>query len=671
MASTVYGGGGATGTMRGWADSQVASGNTSTGLNYPSPFLKFEGVYIPKDMKELMSLIAHSYLTDSNINPAIENMSAYPITKLEYIRPENIDDLDVFKPIEKYWQKILDKDLDVRSFNISMGYDYFGYGNAFMSVYQPFDRWLKCSTCKKDHCMSQKNTTWKWKNLKFYVDCKFCGYLKEATFFDKPRPVSQGINLVKWNPFNMQIKHIATSGRNIYKYAIPNDVKAAITKGDPDYLKEVPGEFIKAVVNSLKGKGEALITFDEGQIFALQRPSISLPGGACVGWGVPLAASSLRDIFFKNVMRRAQAMVLNEHIIPFRVFSPSVMEQPSVMANMASWRSNLESSYYKWRANPVNIMTSPIPINVQQVGGNGKALTLFAEMQETDKSIIKGMNIPREFVEGGLTYSGSSVSIRMLENILHDYVQRSNRMINWIVKKISELTGVVAVEVQYTKFKMADDVQVKSLYANLQGNKTISAKKLGDIFDFDSDAEIKQVAEEQALIMIEQARAQAKAQYVLNQVTQEYSNAMPTVMGNFKNPMDPSQTQQLKQQVENLPPDQQQNALGQLSQQDPYAAQTVGGAMGNKQELAHDIQTMENLAPEQAEMAMEELYYKNPTKYNMMKLFFVPGSSKADQLNGVSNRVAGAPTLSPAPGLPVNMQPAPEQRPPRGPFRSM
>ncbi len=142
-------------------------------------------------------------------------------------------------------------------------------------------------------------------------------------------------------------------------------------------------------------------------------------------------------------------------------------------------------------------------------------------------------------------------------------------------------------------------------------------------------------------------------------------------MGNFKNPMDPGQTDQLKQEVQNLPPDQQQNALNQISTQDPYAGQTVGAAMDNKQELAHDLLAMEGMTPPEAEQAIEQLYYTNPTKYNMMKLFFVPGSSKADQVNGVGNRIAGAPTLSPAPGLPVNMKPAPEQRPPRGPFRSM
>jgi hypothetical protein len=269
------------------------------------------------------------------------------------------------------------------------------------------------------------------------------------------------------------------------------------------------------------------------------------------------------------------------------------------------------------------------------------------------------MNIPREFVEGGLTYSGSSVSIRMLENILHDYVERSNRLNNWIVQKISELTGVHPIDVKYTKFKMADDVQIKGAYANLATSNFISSKKLGDIMDYDSEVENKQIAKEQVDKMIEQARVQAKAQYVMTQIQNEYANSMPTVMGNFKNPMDPAQTDQIKQQVQGLPPEQQQQAMDQLGQQDPYAAQTVSGALDtNNQNLAQDLMKMDGLDESQAQEAMEQIYYTNPKKYQLLKLFFTPSSGKVPaKLNSNPSE--------------VSMAPAPQILPPRGVNRSM
>lgn len=667
MSVTTYGGGigmGRSSGVRSWTDAQFASGSTTTGLNYPSPFLKFEGHYIPQNMKEMFSLVAHAYLTDSNVNPAIENMSAYPITELQCRKPHTIEDEKVFEPLSDYWKDVLEKKLDARTFNISVGYDFFGYGTAFVSVYRPFTRWLICNGCKKAFNTQTKSVKWKWKNMDFYVECESCG-MHKASIVDKPQTTTKGVNLIKWNPHNMSIDYNPVTGKSKYTYAVPNDVKQAIMKGDPGHLLDDPLEFIQAVVGSVKGKTPALIRFEDDQVFVMSRPGMSLPGSACVGWGMPLMMSSLRDIFFKNIMRRAQAMVLHEHIIPFRVFSPSVMEQPSAMTNMGTWRAQLEGNYYKWRANPLHIMTSPIPINVQQIGAQGKALALFAEMQNADQNIIKGMNIPREFVEGGLTYSGSSVSIRMLENILHDYVQRSNRLMTWIVKKISQITGVTAVDVEYAKFKMADDVQLKSLYFSAWQGGAISHKRLGEVLEFDGKDELKARAEEEAFKQVEAASAQAKAQQRLANIAQEYGMAMPTVMGNMQNPADPATTEAMNQQLNQVDPSQRGGMIQQLGQQDPYMAQTLDAKQRMEPgALMADIQKMENLDPEDAEQAMQDLYMQNPMKWNLMKIFFTPPPSSS-----MPATPAGNPAKVSTGG--VNMNPAPTVLPPRSVNRSM
>lgn len=670
MGVTTYGGGigmGRSSGVRSWTDAQFASGNTTTGLNYPSPFLKFEQQYIPQNMKELYTIIAHAYLTDSNVNPAIENMSAYPITKLHCRKPHFIKEDETFEPLDDYWKDVLEKKLDARTFNISLGYDFFGYGMAFASVYRPFDRWLVCNSCKTAHNTRTKGTKWKWKHMDFYVECSKCEAPVKASVVDKPKPTTDGVNLIKWSPYNMDIKHNPITGKSKYTYAIPNDIKSAIIKGDPDHLLEDPLEFIQAVVGSVKGKTPALVRFDDDQIFVLSRPSMSLPGSSCVGWGMPMMISSLRDIFFKNIMRRAQAMVLHEHIIPFRVFSPSVLEQPSVMANMGTWRAQLEGNYYKWRANPLHIMTSPIPLNVQQVGAQGKALALFAEMQMADQSIIKGMNIPREFVEGGLTYSGSSVSIRMLENILHDYVQRSNRFMTWVVKKISQITGVTAVDVEYAKFKMADDIQLKNLYFSAYQGGAVSNDKLGEILEYDGKDELSKRAKEEAFRQIETAAAQAKAQQRLNNIAQEYSMAMPAVMGNMQNPADPAQTNDMNQQLNQVgDPAQQQAMLQQLAQQDPYMAQTLDAKQKlEPAKLMAEIQKMEGKDDAEAEEELQQLYYTNPNKWNVMKLFFSP---KVESMQAKGKVGVGGNSTN-ANG--VNMNPAPQVLAPRGVNRSM
>jgi hypothetical protein len=586
--------------------------------------LKFEENYIPKNGKELFNLLAHGYYTDSNINSVIENMSAYPITKLQFLKPSCIKEDSIFEGLRQFWENLLTKKLDIRVFNISMGYDYNLYGNAFAVVYRPFDRWLLCSHCSLGHNTRISSTIWRWKHAKFQINCQHCKQWVDAGILDKPVADPTKIKFVRLSPFNIEIKHNHVTGSNRYRYTIPNDVRAAILAGDPDHLLNDPSEIIKAVQGNIKKGVEPVIEFNEDNIFAMQRPAPSLPGQSSVGWGMPPAVSALRDVFFKNIMRRAQAMVLHEHIIPFRIFSPSYVESPSPLVNLGTWRSQLESSYYKWRSNPLSIMTSPIPVNVQQVGAQGRALTLFAEIQETDKSTIKALKVPREFVEGGLTYSGSSVSLRMLENILMDFVQRSNRMVSWLIKKISVHINLIAVEAEYTPFKMADDVQQKQILLNLYDRSLISSKKLGDANEYDAVEEAKLRAKEDSTRMVEQARAQAEANQRLSAITAEYGAAAPTAIGNFNNPADPNTVKSLADQIK-LNPNEEQKALDAINQVSPETAQATNMLLNlDPTSIYQDLENLSTLPEDEMRDALTDLQQQNPKKYAIMKLFFQP-----------------------------------------------
>ncbi len=633
---------GGSSSLRNWNSMQSANFGGTQGLNFPSPFLDFESTKIPASIKEIFELLIHAYLTDSNINPAIENIASYPITTLAL----ETDD-DVEKDHKDKWEEILEEVLDVRNFNISVGFDYFLYGNAFVSVYEPFDRYLKCEECGLEHNTKYPATKWKWKNLRFIVKCTKCEDFYPATIVDKVSENANDINLIRWSPYHIRIESNPTSGKRFYWYDIPEWIKQKIIKGDPLYILDTPIEFIEAVVNTMRGKGHCSIKFKPEKIFAMQRPMPSMPGDASAGWGIPLATSSLRDYYYKNIMRRAQAMVLYEHIIPFRIFSPSYVENPTTMLPLATWQKEIMTNYLKWRKNPLHIMTAPIPLNVQQVGAQGKALALFPEIQLTDGNIIKGMNIPREFVEGGLQYSGSSVSLRMLENILLDYIHRSERMINWIMKKVGRIIKLSYLKASYVPFKMADDIQLKSLLDQMHTNGKISGEFLGNVFEFDSDKEQETLAKETIQKMIYQAKAQAEAQVELARITEFFAAQQMQAPSNVVNPIDPNQSAGMATELNSMPPQQQQPAMDQLNAANPIAAQGVNGmaSIFNKATQQQILQ-LSMLTPEQQQAAIAKM---PPAQYQLLKIVF-PGPDKpsANANNG------------------VRKTPMPENKPPRG-----
>jgi hypothetical protein len=46
------------------------------------------------------------------------------------------------------WEDIIEHILRLRPFMIEVGLDYFCYGNAFVSIHYPFEKYLICGSCK-------------------------------------------------------------------------------------------------------------------------------------------------------------------------------------------------------------------------------------------------------------------------------------------------------------------------------------------------------------------------------------------------------------------------------------------------------------------------------------------------------------------------------------------
>jgi hypothetical protein len=643
-------------SLQAWSQSQFFGGGLrSRSLNFPSPFLDFERFYLPQTIKEIFDVLTHAYLTDSNIKPATESLATYPITELLYSMDE--EDPKVADDYRDKWKELLEDHLDVRVFNIQMGLDYFLYGNAFASIYKPFTRFLVTKDGQKFN-IHRKDTKWRWRNLKFQVQNPKSKMWEEALMHDelKENALTE-INLVRWAPHHISIKMNPISGKREYFYEVPQEVRKAIVKGDSSYLLYVQSEIIEAVAGNARGKGALQIRFDDGEIFAMQRPMASMPQLQNKGWGLPNPISSLRDWMFKNIMRRAQAMVLHEHTIPFRIFSPQFAEQPTSMLKSSSWKREVEANYKKWINNPNQIMTSPIPINVQQVGGDRGALTLFAEMQVVNTDIIKGFGTPREFVEGGLTYSGSNVSIRMLENLLMDYVNRSERMINWIIKKISSISDLLPLKVTYQPFKMADDIQLKQLIMNMRANRDISHDLLGKYFDFDAAEQQELMASEEVNLALLRARAEAKSG-VVAQRTQEYlMNQIPQLMGNYTNPVHPEQIDEFVSQMQGMPPEQSGQIMEQMAQQNPAMANAIGGKMDISPAGAMaNLQKIMATPPGSQDTAMQDMEQQSPMQAFLMQQL-LKGMMGGDQFMGGGQKDQQKNS--------VNMNQMPQQKPPR------
>jgi len=164
---------------------------------------------------------------------------------------------------------------------------------------------------------------------------------------------------------------------------------------------------------------------------------------------------------------------------------------------LSRWSTELKDAIQKWRRDPNLVKLSPIPVGMQQVGGDGRALLVANEIAQTEEGIITSMGVPKEFIYGGLTHAGGSVTLRMLENLLFTYTDQLTDLLQWVVDQVAEFAGLQTVPVGLVDFKMIDDIQQKQLLGQLYQQKEISATTFLKAVDIDIEKERDQIIQDE------------------------------------------------------------------------------------------------------------------------------------------------------------------------------
>jgi hypothetical protein len=293
------------------------------------------------------------------------------------------------------------------------------------------------------------------------------------------------------------------TGETRYYYTIPPTLANDIRMGKRHIIERVPQVFIEAL-----RKQKALL-FNKDNIYHMKRPTVAQKDK---GWGMPMALPVLKDVFYLQILRKAQEAIAVEHIVPMRVLFPQSASGTAdvyTTVNMSQWRDKLEQEIIRWRLDNNYIPILPIPVGQQTLGGDGRALMLAQEYRVWAEHIIAGMGVPVEFVYGGMQYSGSNVSMRILENhFLDAKTQRKQLIVDFLIPQVAAFMGWIPVDVHAKKFKMADDLQRSAFYLQLNQAGKLSDKSLLEDTDWDSRKEREQIAVEHKQVL-EQQRTQA------------------------------------------------------------------------------------------------------------------------------------------------------------------
>ena len=471
------------------------------GQRYPNQFFDLAQQYMPPTIKELFRWCTYYYYNSPLIGAAMKKVSRYPITDLILE-----DDQESNRQV---WDKILNKELFIKDKLMEINLDYHTYGNAFISVHFPFTRFLICRECKHRQPIKQ----WKWdfrgSDYQFSGVCSSCGHSGKVDVKDVPFRNRKGIRIIRWNPENIHIKFNEYTGRYIYMYSVPGKLRNAILRGDRDIVEDIPIIVLEAL------KNRRMIRFNSDNIKHLKAPTLAEQDQ---GWGKPAIIHVLKDMYYLYTLRRAQEAIAMEHIVPFDMIYPlpNAQQDPYIHTDLASWRQQIENVIVKHRRDPNFKGVIPIPIGFGRLGGDGKALLLAPEINYLTQTVVGGLGLPQEFLFGGLNWTGSSVSLRTLEN---DFIQNRSQLLSctlWLKDKIRIYLNVSDIkDIRFADFRMADDIQRNQQLIGLNAQKKVSDQTLLTELGYSYDAEVKKLIEEQYVqnyLMDLQSKAGARSQ---------------------------------------------------------------------------------------------------------------------------------------------------------------
>jgi hypothetical protein len=493
------------------------------GTVYPSPFFDIAQTYMPPTVKELFRWCAYFFYKDPMIGSIVTKIAEYPVTDFVYNASE--------KHVRDGWKTLLEDTLNLKPFLIEVGLDYFTYGNAFISMNFPFIRWIQCSDCKKMFRLSDDDFSFKFRNFKFQFDCDGCKKNVTGKIVDKAVKDRTGINFVRWDPKNIDINYNPITGKSKYRYKVPNKIRKALMRGDREILVDIPEVFLRAMEKRRD------IQLSDQNLFHFKRPTLAEQD---MGWGKPLIIHSMTRMFYLYVLRRAQEAIALQRIMPMEFIFPqaNAQQDPYQHVNLNSWQGTVKEEVRKWKQDPNYISVVSVPLGFERLGGDGRALLLGPEIEVTNKEITGGMGVPLEFVFGGLSWSGSSVSLRTLENHFLMYRRLLLRFVSWAKNRLKIYLGLPDIDLGFTEFKMADDIQRKQIVIQLNAANKISDHTMLTELGFDYDDEQEMIEKEtdqrnqiQSMVMKAQTEAQGEAQVIQAKYQVRAQEAMNEAQG--------------------------------------------------------------------------------------------------------------------------------------------
>lgn len=476
--------------------------------------------FAPRKLKDLFKWAEYLSFQSAHIYAIVRKFGEYPITRLIFNSEKKLE-------IVRH-KDLFDNKLNLKGFLTLVSFDKWIYGNCFVSIYKPFSRNLICRKCQSSVEISNIHYKYVHSSCNFSAKCINTQCNHEGVMDVKDTKLNEGsrIKFIRWDPKLIDIDHNPITGESVYFYTPPQSLITQIKEGNRTYIDHMPKEILEVVAK--EGK---VFKFAPDEIYHLKTPG---PAGVEAHWGFPPITAAIKMFLFAATLRKANEAIALEHITPFRVVFPqaaSANGDPLTSIPLDKWRREFEQNYNAFRVDPLRIMTSPTPLGLQNIGGEGRTLLTLGELQEAEKNIVLSFGVPIEFVTGGLGQLRGEITLRMIENQLQTHIEDLNGLAQWLERGVTTFLGWESIDTKLADFKLIDDIENKQLFMQLWGANKLPDDKIYEILNLDPEKVRMQLKDQQINDVKNQMEIENEIQKIRNSLSAKAQQASLTSQG--------------------------------------------------------------------------------------------------------------------------------------------
>jgi len=464
---------------------QSGGSNTNKHAILPDPFCDFASTAMPKSKSDVLRLCEHVWLMSGQFKTAMQRICRYFLTKVEFVG--DISDAER----EKYTE-FLDNTLKIMDRAANTGDDLLCYGNSFTSLYMPFNRILTCNECNFTVALNKvpkfKLDT---KKKEFTTYCVRCGKETKHAHKDLRSMDEDRINLIRWNPHEIELTHNFISGDTDYVWRINQNFKSQLRKGDEFWIRNTPWELIEATIDG------DMFKFNKGAIKHLIEPTIA--GVQNRGWGIPRLFGAFKDVYYVQMLKRYNEALALDYIIPFRVVTPekSGVADPMMHHDMNQWTTNLNGLLEDHRRNPTGYHTLPFPVKYQALSGEGVQLSPYQLIKQGNADLMDAIGVPVELFQGTMSLQAAPTALRLFQSTWPQFTSSMNDWLTWIVQTCGNFFGWEEVQAKLQPVTYADDIERKGMLLQMQAANQVSKQTAFSYLDLNPKEEARKIMDEQ------------------------------------------------------------------------------------------------------------------------------------------------------------------------------